>query len=119
MSHVTVSNLAYAHPGGDLLFSDVSFHLAPGRHAALVGTNGVGKTTLKILAGILDADEGEARAGGRIGYMPQDVGLEAQARSVRELLHDGTVLALPSYDSALEAITAREPAASVRLAKQL
>ena len=33
MSHVAVSNLAYAHPGGELLFSEVSFRLAPGRHA--------------------------------------------------------------------------------------
>ena len=30
MAHVAVSNLAYAHPGGDLLFSDVSFRLPPG-----------------------------------------------------------------------------------------
>ena len=60
MSHVVVSNLAYAHPGGDLLFSEVSFKITPGQHVGLVGANGVGKTTLfKILAGRLPADDGD------------------------------------------------------------
>ena len=87
MSHITVSNLAYAHPGGELLFSEVSFHLAPGRHAALVGANGVGKSTLmRILAGDLEADEGDAQADGRVAYMAQDVGVAGEQRTVRELL---------------------------------
>ena len=58
MSHIAVSNLAYAHPGGDLLFEGVSFNVAPGEHVGLVGANGVGKSTLlKILAGELPAEE--------------------------------------------------------------
>jgi ATPase subunit of ABC transporter with duplicated ATPase domains len=87
MSHVAVSGLAYAHPGGDLLFSDVSFRVSPGQHVGLVGTNGVGKSTLlKILVGDLPADEGEATVGGRLGYMAQDVGVGDGERTVRELL---------------------------------
>lgn len=87
MSHVAVSHLAYAHPGGDLLFSDVSFKLAPGQHAGLVGANGVGKSTLlTILAGRRDADEGEAAHGGRLLYMAQDVGIGDAGQTVRELL---------------------------------
>jgi ATPase subunit of ABC transporter with duplicated ATPase domains len=42
VGHVAVSNLAYAHPGGELLFSEVSFRVSPGQHVGLVGTNGVG-----------------------------------------------------------------------------
>jgi hypothetical protein len=38
MAHITVSDLAYAHPGGELLFSGVSFRVAAGRHAGLVGS---------------------------------------------------------------------------------
>ncbi len=34
MGHIAVSGLAYAHPGGDVLFHDVSFRLPAGRHAA-------------------------------------------------------------------------------------
>jgi ATPase subunit of ABC transporter with duplicated ATPase domains len=87
VAHVAVSNLAYAHPGGDLLFSDVSFRLAPGGHAGLVGTNGVGKSTLlKILVGELTPDEGDCAVGGLVGYMPQDVGVRDGERTVRALL---------------------------------
>jgi ATPase subunit of ABC transporter with duplicated ATPase domains len=87
MAHVAVSGLAYAHPGGDLLFSDVSFRISPGQHVGLVGTNGVGKSTLlKILVGLLPADEGEASHGGRAGYMAQDVGAGDGEWTVRELL---------------------------------
>jgi ATPase subunit of ABC transporter with duplicated ATPase domains len=87
MGHVVVSRLAYSHPGGDRLFSEVSFRLSAGDHVGLVGANGVGKTTLlRVLAGELEADEGEASLGGVVGYMAQDVGAADETRSVRELL---------------------------------
>jgi ATPase subunit of ABC transporter with duplicated ATPase domains len=87
VAHVAVSNLAYAHPGGDLLFSDVSFRIAPGQHVGLVGTNGVGKSTLlKVLVGELTPDEGECAVGGLAGYMPQDVGVRDGELTVRALL---------------------------------
>ena len=87
MSHLHVSDLAYAHPGGDLLFSGVSFKLKPGQHAGLVGANGVGKTTLlKVIAGVFPADDGEVTLGGRLAVMPQDVGVGDDDRTVRELL---------------------------------
>src|SRR3954447_22731342 len=86
MSHIAVSGLAYAHPGGDLLFSEVSFKIAPGAKVGLVGANGVGKSTLlRVIAGELEAEEGDAAVGGRIGYMPQDVGVGGEG-TVRELL---------------------------------
>ncbi len=87
MSHASVSNLAYAHPGGELLFSEVSFKVSPGSHVGLVGVNGVGKSTLlRILAGRLSATEGEANHGGSLGYMAQDVGVDGESQTVRELL---------------------------------
>ena len=87
MAHVAVSDLAYAHPGGDLLFDGVSFRVSPGDHVALVGANGVGKSTLlRVLTGELKAEEGEVAVGGRLAYMPQDVGSGADVRTVRELL---------------------------------
>src|SRR3954469_7548067 len=87
MSHIAASNLAYAHPGGDLLFSDVSFTIAPGEHVGLVGANGVGKSTLlRILAGELPSEDGEASPGGRAAFMAQDVGVGGERRTVRELL---------------------------------
>jgi ATPase subunit of ABC transporter with duplicated ATPase domains len=87
MSHVAVSGLAYAHPGGELLFSDVSFRVSPGAHVGVVGANGVGKSTLfRILAGVLEPDDGDAAVGGIAGYMAQDVGVAGETRTVRELL---------------------------------
>jgi ATPase subunit of ABC transporter with duplicated ATPase domains len=86
VSHVVVSNLAYAHPGGDTLFSDVSFKLSPGRHAGLVGANGVGKTTImRVLAGELPAADGDCDTGS-FAYMPQNVGQGDDSLTVREML---------------------------------
>ena len=87
MSNISVADLEYAHPGGATLFSEVSFNVSPGAHAALVGNNGVGKTTLmRILAGELVANDGVGALGGSFRYMPQDVGAGAASTTVRELL---------------------------------
>ena len=78
MSSIVVSDLDYAPPGADSLFFDVSFGVAPGERAALVGANGVGKSTLlRILAGGLEADGGEFALGGSVLSMTQDVGMAA------------------------------------------
>ncbi len=87
MGHVVASRLAYAHPGGELLFADVSFRISAGEHVGLVGANGVGKSTLlKVLTGALVPDDGEVSVGGVAAYMAQDVGVSDDARTVRELL---------------------------------
>ncbi len=64
---------------------DVAITIAPGEMTGLVGPDGAGKTTLiRILAGLIDPDAGEATVGGRpatvqdrnaLGYMPQRFGL--------------------------------------------
>lgn len=82
-----VSELAYAPPGADQLFFDVGFGVAPGEHAALVGANGVGKSTiLRILSGELEADEGEFAIGGSMLRMTQDVGMSRPTDTLREML---------------------------------
>lgn len=72
---ISLSHVAKAY-GANELFHDVTFQLVPGRRVALVGGNGVGKTTLlEIVVGLEDADSGQVtRHGGTtIGYLPQDV----------------------------------------------
>ena len=57
------------------LFRDLHFGLLPGDRVALVGINGTGKSTLlKILAGVMDPDNGTvvSERGIRIGYLPQE-----------------------------------------------
>ena len=84
---ITVSELAYAPPGGDQLFFDVSFGVAPGDRAALVGANGVGKSTiLRILSGVIEADEGEHNILGTMLSMTQDVGMSRPDDSLRDML---------------------------------
>ncbi len=87
MSSIIVSELEYAPPGSDSLFFDVSFGVAPGEHAALVGANGVGKSTiLRILSGELEADAGEFSTRGTVLTMTQDVGMSQPTDTLREML---------------------------------
>ena len=60
---------------GKRLFSHGTFSLQKGEHVALIGDNGTGKTTLlKILNGLIRADEGEFRLGSKvkIAYYDQE-----------------------------------------------
>ena len=69
------TDLTKSHDGAPL-FDGVSLTLDDGARAALVGVNGVGKTTLiKLLAGVERPDRGAVAvgAGDRVGYLPQDV----------------------------------------------
>jgi ATPase subunit of ABC transporter with duplicated ATPase domains len=87
VSSIVVSELAYAPPGADQLFFDVSFGIAPGEHAAIVGANGVGKSTiLRILSGDAEADDGEFAVGGSMLTMTQDVGMSRPTDTLREML---------------------------------
>jgi len=84
---IVVSELAYSPPGADQLFFDVSFGVSPGEHAAIVGPNGVGKSTiLKILTGQYEADDGEFSIGGTFLQMTQDVGMSRPDDSLRDML---------------------------------
>jgi len=84
---IVVADLEYAPPGCDSLFFDVSFGVAPGEHAALVGPNGVGKSTiLRILTGELRADAGEWAINGTVLSMAQDAGLARPDDTLRDLL---------------------------------
>ena len=55
-----VHDLSYAHPDKEVLFTDISFSLPRGERRALVGSNGVGKSTLlRILAKRIAPTSGE------------------------------------------------------------
>jgi ATPase subunit of ABC transporter with duplicated ATPase domains len=79
--------LSYRLSDGRLLFRDVSFRVSDGAVVALVGANGVGKTTLlRILAGELRPTEGDVTVQGGLGVMPQFVGSIRGESTVRDLL---------------------------------
>ena len=69
-SAVTVENLSFRYPGADAdIFTDLSFTIEAEQRVAIIGPNGIGKTTLmRCLAGDLRADRrhrhlGRERAG--------------------------------------------------------
>src|SRR2546423_479475 len=87
MGFIEVDDLSYKLPGGRVLFDEVTFKVHAGQHAALVGANGVGKTTLlRILAREETQQRGSFRIDGRVLYMPQLIGSIADQTTVRDLL---------------------------------
>jgi ATPase subunit of ABC transporter with duplicated ATPase domains len=106
---IHVAGAAYAHPGGSELFADVTFRVGTGRHAALVGVNGVGKSTLlRCIAGELRPSEGSISVDGRVASMPQAIGAdEDRATTVRELL---VRFSPPEVAAAAEALARAEAA---------
>jgi ATPase subunit of ABC transporter with duplicated ATPase domains len=88
MAVVNVAGASYAHPGGAELFADVSFRVGSGRHVALVGANGVGKSTLlRCVTGELSPTAGSVVVDGSVVLMPQAIGTDDDAgTTVRELL---------------------------------
>ncbi|MCI5512457.1 MAG: ABC-F family ATP-binding cassette domain-containing protein [Oliverpabstia sp.] len=71
---LTVTGLAKSFPQQEL-FSHVDFAVKRGERVAIIGANGTGKTTLlKIINGLLEADEGEILLGTKvqIGYYDQE-----------------------------------------------
>ena len=88
MGSIAVSHLAWQLPGGDELFRDVSFRVGDGDRVAIVGANGVGKSTLlKLITRDLTASAGTISVDGQLGIMHQLVGTaEHAATTVHELL---------------------------------
>ncbi|MGK2929430.1 MAG: ABC-F family ATP-binding cassette domain-containing protein [Acidimicrobiales bacterium] len=86
MGTIDVNGLSYHLPGGRRLFETVSFKVGRGQHAALVGANGVGKTTLLgLVAGREKPTEGTIAVDGRLGIMDQLVGMRGEQQTVRDL----------------------------------
>ena len=40
-----VQGLSYAHPDKDILFQNISFSISSGEKCAIIGNNGIGKST--------------------------------------------------------------------------
>ena len=56
----------FSYPDGFVALADVGFRVRRGEFVAMLASNGSGKTTLiKVLAGLLNAQKGEARINGR------------------------------------------------------
>lgn len=83
---LTASQLSYTLPNGSSLFENLSFSLASGTCSALIGKNGVGKSTLlHILSGALPASSGSVLCHGPCHLMlqqPDESGLHSVAQAL-------------------------------------
>ncbi|MBT1696602.1 ATP-binding cassette domain-containing protein [Fulvivirgaceae bacterium PWU4] len=69
---LTIQDITYGHPGQDVLFDNISFTINKHEKVALVGNNGVGKSTLlKIIAGTLQPSGGRVERTSTPYYIPQ------------------------------------------------
>lgn len=72
---LTLHNISYTHNNGDVLFNNISFTVHTHQKIALIGHNGVGKSTLlKIIAGELQLSDGQLTIGSEPYYVPQIFG---------------------------------------------
>lgn len=75
-SAVNVEGLSFSYPGSDVKVLDgVTFNVEAGERVAIIGANGIGKTTLmRCLAGNLTPSAGQISwvENAQPGYMPQD-----------------------------------------------
>ena len=103
-----MSHLSYRLPGGRTLLDDVSFRVGNGEHVALVGANGVGKTTaIRLVAGEEPARSGTVTVDGSLVVMHQFIGSIRDRRTVRDLL---VALSPPAVRRAAERLAAAERA---------
>ena len=111
MGFLELTDVSYALPGGWTLFQGVTFRVPDGEHAALIGANGIGKSTLlRLIAAEEAPTAGAVRVEGRVGLMRQFIGSDAAPTTVREFL-------LAYSDRAVREAAAHVRAAELRLAR--
>ncbi len=63
---IDFDHVDFSYRGDDIVLHDVSFHVAPGEHVALVGATGAGKTTtVSLLLRLYENTAGAIRVAGR------------------------------------------------------
>ncbi len=115
---LTLQGVTYVHPNKDVLFTDINININKHEKIALIGNNGVGKSTLlKILSGELLPSAGFVKAETKPYYIPQIFGqfntysvaralrIESRLQALQEILRGevtDTNLALLDNDWSIE-----------------
>jgi ATPase subunit of ABC transporter with duplicated ATPase domains len=100
---VVLSDLSFAWPDGRAVFDGLDLVIGAGRTGP-VGASGAGKSTLlRLIAGELAPGRGSAAVTGSLGYLRQDVTLQARRSA-------GDVLGVAGVSAALAALEAGDGA---------
>ncbi len=85
MSLLTARGVSVSY-GALTVLHEVDLVVAAGDRIAVVGPNGVGKSTLlQVLAGLVHPDAGTVTAVGTVGYLPQERDLRAGETAMQDL----------------------------------
>jgi ABC-2 type transport system ATP-binding protein len=100
--------------GDTVAVQDLGFDVRAGELFGFVGRNGAGKTTtMRIVLGVLNADEGEVRWDGapldfaarrHIGYMPEERGLYPKMRLIEQLAYLGELHGMADSEARASAL---------------
>ncbi|MGJ1348652.1 ABC-F family ATP-binding cassette domain-containing protein [Sphingobacterium siyangense] len=83
---LSLQQLSYIHPNKDLLFGNINLHINAQEKIALIGHNGVGKSTLlRLIAKELSPSSGSVQVNTSTYYVPQVVG-QFEDKTVAEAL---------------------------------
>jgi ATPase subunit of ABC transporter with duplicated ATPase domains len=97
LASLRAHDVSWETPDGRPILRGLDLHLTAGSHA-LVGPNGIGKTTLlEVLAGLRAPTRGSVECSGLVGYLPQN-------RSTHDEQPMGDALGVRSRLSALDRI---------------
>jgi energy-dependent translational throttle protein EttA len=109
-----VSQVGWRLPGGTELLRDLSFTVRDGDRAALIGANGVGKSTLlSLIAGDAQPASGTITVDGRLAVMRQLVGIADTSPHAPQTVRDLLVsLASPALQRAHADLRAAEATAT-------
>lgn len=122
-AHLRLDGISKSYPDRRVL-TDITFSVAAGERAALIGENGTGKSTLlRIIAGLEPTDSGEFSAPGDVGLFHQQPPFSLDL-TVREVIDDAAAPLRALGDEvtrAGEALASRpeDPAVATRLDEAL
>lgn len=72
---ISLQQITYIHPNKELLFDQISLHIQQQQKIALIGNNGVGKSTLlKLIAGKIQPSAGQVHVDAKCYDVPQHYG---------------------------------------------
>ncbi|HEC08019.1 MAG TPA: ABC-F family ATP-binding cassette domain-containing protein [Acidimicrobiales bacterium] len=95
---IDVAGLSFEYPDGTPSVQDLSFRARAGEVTAVVGPNGVGKTTLlQLIAGELAPTEGNVTVEGELAFMTQNPGFGSETATT---VADALALGLPDHMAA-------------------